>query len=139
MADPAAKLVTKSSAELVAAARSQVSGLTPLAVATELSCGALLIDLRERDERVQSGRIAGAVHVPRGLLEFAADPGCGAHHPELLPSRRVVLHCGSGGRSALAAATLLTMGYESVVYLEGGFAAWKAAGLPVVSAGSAIS
>jgi rhodanese-related sulfurtransferase len=74
--------------------------------------------------------IAGAVQVPRGLLEFVADPASPKHRPELDPAGRVIVYCRSGARAALACATLKTMGFENVANLEGGFGAWQAAGLP---------
>ena len=72
----------------------------------------------------------GAVQVPRGILEWVADPSSPRHNPELDPARRVIVYCRSGHRAALAAATLKTLGYENVANLEGGFAAWQEAGLP---------
>ena len=69
--------------------------------------------------------------MPRGMLEFRADPSSPAHLPDMRPERRVILHCASGGRSALAAATLAAMGYRDVAHLDGGLTAWREAGLPV--------
>ena len=87
----------------------------------------VLVDVRDSDERERDGIIPGSVHVSRGLLEFKADPQSPAYDDELSPERRTILYCGSGGRSALAAKTLLDMGYADVASLAGGFAAWKAA------------
>jgi rhodanese-related sulfurtransferase len=121
----------KTAAQLVADARAQVENLGPDAVAAELAEGdALLVDLRESEERAQQGTIAGAVHAPRGMLEFYADPTSPYHRAEFDPDRRVILHCASGGRSALAAVTLQQMGYTNVAHLEGGLRAWKEQGLP---------
>ena len=92
---------------------------------------ALLVDIREPDERAQHGLIPGAVFAPRGMLEFWADPSSSYHRPEFDPSRRVILHCASGGRSALAADTLQQMGYQNVAHLDGGLNAWRDAGQPV--------
>ena len=126
--------LSRSAATLVAEAKSRIQNLTPSEVAAELAAGtAVLVDLREPAELAREGRIAGAVHVPRGLLEFAADPASPGHHPGLDPARRAILHCAGGGRSALGAATLLSMGYRSVAHLDGGFAAWKANALPVIT------
>ena len=123
----------QTSAELVATARGQVENLTARAVAEELAGGGdvVLVDVREPGERSEHGAIAGAVHVPRGLLEFCADPASPAHRTELAPARRVILHCASGGRSALAAMVLRDMGYRDVAHLDGGMAAWQHDGLPV--------
>jgi len=89
--------------------------------------GAVLVDVRETVERERDGAIPGSVHAPRGLLEFQADPESPAHNDALQPDRHIILYCGSGGRSALAAKTLLDMGYEEVSSLGGGYAAWRAA------------
>ncbi|MGI9512774.1 MAG: rhodanese-like domain-containing protein [Anderseniella sp.] len=87
----------------------------------------VVVDVREAIERETEGTIPGSVHASRGLLEFHADPECPAHNPKLQPDKRIVLFCGTGGRSALAAKTLQEMGYPDVFSLGGGFAAWKAA------------
>lgn len=122
-----------STSEMVATARGQVENLTAHAVAEELVGGidVVLIDVREAGERDEHGVIAGAVHVPRGLLEFCADPSSPAHRPELAPDKRVILHCATGGRSALAAVVLRDMGYRDVAHLDGGMAAWQHDGMPV--------
>ena len=82
-------------------------------------------------ERQEQGAIPGAVHAPRGMLEFWADPTSSYHRAEFDPNRRIILHCAGGGRSALAAETLQQMGYANVAHLDGGFNAWKAADRPV--------
>ncbi len=87
----------------------------------------VVVDVREATERETDGTIPGSLHASRGLLEFHADPECPAHLADLQPSKRIVLFCGTGGRSALAAKTLQDMGYTDVFSLAGGFAAWKAA------------
>ncbi len=89
---------------------------------------ALLVDVRETVERLSEGYIPTSVHVPRGLLEFQADPDCPAFNDALDTGLHLVLYCGTGGRSALAAKTLLDMGYPQVSSLAGGVAAWTAAG-----------
>lgn len=113
---------------MVADARSRVENLTPEQVREELGRGALLVDLREPNERAENGTIPGAIHAPRGMLEFWADPTSPYHRAEFDPSRRIVLHCASGGRSALAADLLQQMGYPDVAHLEGGINAWKESG-----------
>lgn len=121
----------KSASELVAAAKAQVENLDPDGVEKELSSGdVVVVDLREAEE-LAGGRIPGSVHVPRGMLEFRADPSSPYHQDGLDPSKRVILHCASGGRSALAAATLRELGYENVAHLDGGINAWKDAGKTV--------
>ncbi|MBT3331944.1 MAG: rhodanese-like domain-containing protein [Rhodospirillaceae bacterium] len=87
----------------------------------------LLVDVRETVERENDGLIPGSIHAPRGMLEFQADPEFPGHNAELNPEYRLILYCGTGGRSALAAKTLLDMGFDNVASLAGGYAAWSAA------------
>ncbi|MFT5180538.1 MAG: rhodanese-related sulfurtransferase [Alphaproteobacteria bacterium] len=86
-----------------------------------------LIDVRDMVERESDGAIPGSLHVSRGLLEFKADPASPLYEDELNPDDRVILYCGTGGRSVLAAKTLFDMGYRDVSSLVGGYAAWQAA------------
>jgi rhodanese-related sulfurtransferase len=123
---------TKTAAQLVAEAKQRIENLTPEQVAAEVEGGqAVLVDLREPEERAQSGAIPGAVHAPRGMLEFYADPSSPYHRPELDPARRTILYCASGGRSALAAEALQQLGYTKVAHLDGGIKAWTASGRDV--------
>jgi rhodanese-related sulfurtransferase len=87
----------------------------------------LLVDVRDQAERERDGGIPDSVHVSRGLLEFKADPESPLYDPALRPDRRLILYCGTGGRSTLAAKTLLDMGYSDVASLAGGYAAWRKA------------
>ena len=122
----------KSATDLVKEAKQNVKALTPEQVNDEVSHGnATLIDLRESEELEQTGKIPGSKHAPRGMLEFYADPSLPYHRPEFDKNKRIILHCASGSRSALAASTLQQMGYQNVAHLEGGMKAWKEAGLPV--------
>jgi rhodanese-related sulfurtransferase len=121
--------------DMVAQAKARTENLTPEQVAAEVQGEkTLLVDLREKDERTRDGVIPGAVHAPRGMLEFYADPTSPYHKKEFDPARRVVLHCASGGRSALAADTLKQMGYQNVAHMDGGFNLWKEQGKPTGSA-----
>jgi rhodanese-related sulfurtransferase len=86
------------------------------------------VDLRESAELHREGMIPSAVHVSRGMLEFAVDPTSPYHNPVFSSGRKLVLYCASGGRSALAADTAQRMGVSKVAHLEGGFKGWKAAG-----------
>ena len=116
--------------DLVGEAKKNVENLTPEQVAAELAGGdAVLVDVREPQER-EAGSIPGSISAPRGMLEFYADPSLPYHKEELDPQRRIILHCASGGRSALGAATLKEMGYSNVAHLEGGIKAWQEAGNP---------
>jgi rhodanese-related sulfurtransferase len=116
--------------EMIQAARAQIQNLTVDEVAAELDgTDTLVVDVREPGE-VADGLIPGALPVPRGMLEFHADAATPYHLPELHPDRRVIVYCKSGARSALAAATLASMGYRDVAHLDGGIAAWIEAQRP---------
>ncbi len=91
----------------------------------------VFVDVRETVELRETGAIAGAVHAPRGFLEFIADPEGPMHLPDLASGKLLILYCGSGGRSALATKTLQDMGIEKVCHIAGGFGAWQEAGGPV--------
>ena len=126
-------MTARTAAQLVQDARSGIENLTPDQVAAEAAAGkALLVDVRDAPERA-NGTIPGAIHASRGMLEFYADPSSPYHKAEFDPGKRVILHCASGGRSALAAQSLKSMGYANVAHLDGGFKAWQAAGKPVES------
>ena len=94
----------------------------------------LFVDVRETQEVESSGGLPGSVHVPRGLLEFIADPESPMHKSELSSGRQLVLYCASGGRSALAAKTLQDMGLSDVCHIAGGFTAWIDIGGPTTVA-----
>ena len=123
---------SKTAAHLVAEAKSHVARLFPENVAAAMRRGdALLVDIRESEERAEHGGIGGAIHVPRGMLEFAADPTTAYYRPEFDPGRRTILFCSTGARSALAADALQALGYADVAYLKGGFRAWQTSGCAV--------
>jgi rhodanese-related sulfurtransferase len=125
-------MMSKTAAQLVAESKGRIVNLSPTQVVAELEGGrATLVDLREPEERARTGVIAGAVAAPRGMLEFYADPTSPYHRDEFDPDGRIILHCASGGRSALAAETLQQMGYSRVAHLDGGLKAWTEQGLPV--------
>ena len=127
----------KTAAQMVQEARQRVENLTVAQVAREMQEeGALLVDIREPGEDQKEGVIPGAIAAPRGMLEFWADPSSPYHRSEFSPDRRVILHCASGGRSALAADTLRQMGYSRVAHLDGGIRAWTQEGQPVSRPGT---
>ncbi|WP_153503631.1 rhodanese-like domain-containing protein [Cumulibacter manganitolerans] len=106
-------------------------------VADEMDAGderLLVVDIREIQERVDSGAIPGSVHVPRGMLEFWADPASPYYRDYFTADRRIVLYCAGGGRSALAAQALKDMGFPDVAHVEEGFTGWAKAGRPVEDA-----
>ncbi len=92
----------------------------------------VVIDLRDVRELQREGHLPGAVHAPRGMLEFWIDPESPYAKPIFQEEKRFVFYCQSGWRSALACAVASRMGLERASHLEGGFTAWKEAGLPVV-------
>jgi rhodanese-related sulfurtransferase len=117
--------------EMLAAANAAVPRIAPQEARALLEKGeAVAVDVRDAAELAASGKVAGAVHVPRGMLEFRADPGVPSHDKALRQDKTVIVYCASGGRSALAGKTLLEMGYKDVRNL-GGFKDWAEAGLPV--------
>jgi len=89
--------------------------------------GALVVDVRDTPEVQLTGKIAGSLHVPRGMLEFRADPASPLHDPRFVRDKPVILYCASGGRAALAGKTLKDLGFEGV-YNLGGFKDWADAG-----------
>ena len=122
-------MMVKSVTEMIGEARAEIELVSPEAVSKELAAGGLVvIDVREPVEWER--HIEGALQVPRGLLEFVADPASPRFNSRLEPSRRVIVYCASGARAALATLTLENMGYENVANMDGGIKAWVAAGLP---------
>ena len=120
--------MTTSVKDMMAAANAAVPRIS-VEEARELmeSGSALVVDVRDAPEVEASGKVAGALHVSRGMLEFNADPESPVYNDEFTPERRIILYCGSGGRSALAAKTLMDMGFSDVASLAGGYAAWRKA------------
>jgi rhodanese-related sulfurtransferase len=117
-------MLTTHVAEMIAQARSRVRNLSAAQVADALAGGdVVLVDVREAAER-DNGTIAGSIHVPRGMLEFHADEASPYHLDVLDPTRRIIVFCASGGRSALAADSLQHMGYTDVAHLDGGYNSW---------------
>jgi rhodanese-related sulfurtransferase len=126
--------MTASVQEWLATANAVVPKLAPGELKELMSrADVLLIDVRDAPEVHQSGKLRGARHISRGMLEFRADSATAYHDPALRKDRTLVLYCASGGRSALAAKTLLDMGYTSV-YNAGGFKDLAAAGLETEAA-----
>ncbi len=87
----------------------------------------VIVDVRDAAEREAEGAIPGSLHASRGMLEFHADPSSPVHIAAFQVDRKIILYCGTGGRSALAAKTLQDMGFTDVLSLAGGFAAWQVA------------
>lgn len=112
--------------EMLAEAETVVASVAP----GELPEGAVLVDIRDPRELEREGKVPGAFHAPRGMLEFWIDPESPYHKPRFASGATFVFYCASGWRSLLAAKLAQEMGLEARS-LRGGFAAWKAAGLPV--------
>ncbi len=122
----------KSAKELVAEANARVKTITlPDAIQLQREANTVFVDLRDSAELQRDGKIPGAVHVNRGMLEFALDPTLPYHNPVFSSGKNIVFYCASGGRSALAADTAQSMGLSGASHLQGGFAAWKHASGPV--------
>jgi rhodanese-related sulfurtransferase len=88
----------------------------------------VLVDLRDIRELQREGRVPGAAHCPRGMLEFWIDPASPYHKPVFAQDKKYVFFCAGGLRSALAAQTAQRMGMKPVAHIRGGFEAWKKAG-----------
>jgi rhodanese-related sulfurtransferase len=122
----------KSAKELVAQANSRVKTLSAADAARLLNdSNTVFVDLRDSAELQRDGKIPGAVHVNRGMLEFTLDPTLPYHNPVFSSGKNFVFYCASGGRSALAADTAQNMGLAHVSHLGGGFKGWKEANHPV--------
>jgi rhodanese-related sulfurtransferase len=119
--------------DLLAAARRRLRRVAPQAVAGELAAGAVLVDIRSQCQRERDGVIPGAVFHPRNVLEWRVDPASGHSDPSLSGDlrRRIILVCDEGYQSSLAAGTLQDLGFVNATDLDGGFQAWRAAGLAV--------
>jgi rhodanese-related sulfurtransferase len=94
----------------------------------------VFVDLRDPRELEREGKIPGAFHCPRGMLEFWLDPDSPYHKPIFAEPKRFLFYCAGGWRSALGAKTAQDMGLEKVGHIEGGFTAWREAGGPVEAA-----
>jgi rhodanese-related sulfurtransferase len=113
--------------QMLEAANAVVPKITPDQAAEMIKNGnTLVLDVRDAPEVAASGKVAGAVNVSRGMLEFRADPESPYHDKNFDKGKAVILYCASGGRSALAGKLLKDMGYDHV-YNVGGFKDWTGA------------
>ena len=125
MKTSAEQLVARANAEIVTISVEE-------AIAAHDSGRFVMVDLRDIRELTREGQIPGAVHAPRGMLEFWVDPDCIYHRAVFAqPDKTFVFYCASAWRSALAAKAMQDMGMENVAHLQGGFSAWKQQGGPV--------
>ncbi len=129
---PMPQTITTGIKTLLADAEREVETL-PIEDAVKLASrdDVVLVDIRDVRELNRDGRVPGAFHCPRGMLEFWLDPESPYHKPVFNQDKRYVFFCAGGLRSALAAQTAQRMGLKPVAHIEGGFSAWKKAGGPV--------
>lgn len=114
--------------QMMEAANAAVPKITPDKARELVGKGnALIVDVRDAPEIEKSGKVTGAVHVSRGMLEFRADPDSPYHDKNFAKDKTVILYCASGGRSALAGKALKDLGY-SAVYNLGAFKDWAESG-----------
>jgi rhodanese-related sulfurtransferase len=121
-------IMTTSVKQMMEAANAAVPRITP-AQAKEMIAkeNTLVVDVRDAPEVEKSGKVAGAIHVSRGMLEFRADPETPYHDKNFAKDKTVILYCASGGRSALGGKALKDMGYPNV-YNLGAFKDWAESG-----------
>ena len=118
--------------DLLAAAYEVIETVpTEAAIARLADPDTVFIDIRDRRALEREGRIPGAFHCPRGMLEFWIDPESPYHKPIFSEGKSYLLYCASAWRSALATKTAVEMGLPKVAHIEGGFSAWKAQGGPI--------
>jgi rhodanese-related sulfurtransferase len=118
--------------ELLARARRRLDRVQPADVPAALAAGAVLVDIRSDAQRAADGVVPGAVRVARNVLEWRCDPASRWRHEAISdPARQVILLCDGGYQSSLAAATLQELGLPRATDVDGGFQAWRAAGMPV--------
>jgi rhodanese-related sulfurtransferase len=117
--------------QMIDAAHAVVPRISPAQAQELVASGqAVVIDVRDAPEVEKSGKVAGALHISRGMLEFRADPDSPYHDKTLRKDRPVILYCASGGRSALSGKTLKDLGYAEV-YNLGAFKDWVDNGGPI--------
>jgi rhodanese-related sulfurtransferase len=122
--------------ELLAQARRRLRRLDPAGAFAAVGSGATLIDIRSDSQIAADGVIVGALVIARNVLEWRLDPASGHRHPDAPGlGDQVILVCNEGYQSSLAAATLQDLGFARATDLDGGFQAWRAAGLPIAPAG----
>lgn len=116
---------------MLADARARLHRLTPAEAADAVSAGAVLVDIRPAAQRAAEGEIPGALVIERNVLEWRFDPAGDARLPQASYDLQVVVFCSQGYTSSLAAAALHDLGVRRATDLDGGFEAWRDAGLPV--------
>ena len=118
--------------EMVDKAKAEITSLSTQEAQDMVAAGkAMLVDIRDPRELSRDGRIDGAFHAPRGMLEFWVDPQSPYFKEALATDKTLVLFCASAWRSALSTKVLKDMGMENIAEMEGGFSTWKKEGRPV--------
>ena len=118
--------------KLLEEARARLARVDPSGARAAIEDGAVLVDIRAESQRERDGVVPGSVFIARNVLEWRCDPN-GSHRDERVaePAHPLIVMCDAGYQSSLAAATLQELGHERATDLDGGFQAWRAAGLPV--------
>ena len=118
--------------KLLEEARARLARVDPAGARAAIEDGAVLVDIRAESQRERDGVVPGSVFIARNVLEWRCDPN-GSHRDERVaePAHPLIVMCDAGYQSSLAAATLQELGHEQATDLDGGFQAWRAAGLPV--------
>ncbi len=122
----------KTVGQMVEEAKARIENLSVEQVEAEMARGDVqVVDIRDVRERRKLGFIPGSTHVPRGMLEFWLDPTSHYHTGKIDPTKRIIVYCAGGQRSALAADVLREMGFPDVAHLDVGFNGWASAGRTV--------
>ena len=122
--------MTKSMQEIIQEAYNEIPQINPEEALEMQNNGALIIDTRESNELAMTGKIKGAVHIPRGLIEFQNKETNPNGVDGFTKDKKIILYCAAGARAALAGKALKDLGFSSV-YNLGGFPEWLNSGLPV--------
>lgn len=126
--------------KLIAEAEAEIRTLSPAEAHAMMDDPSVrLVDIRDVRELDRKGMIPGALHAPRGMLEFWVDPDSPYHKPAFATGQTFVFYCAAGWRSALATKAVQDMGLAPVAHIDGGFGAWEEAGLPTAPRPSSSS
>ena len=116
--------------DLLAQARGRLDRLAPAAASEAVANGAVLVDIRTESQRAADGIVPDSVYIPRNVLEWRCDPASESRGERVASGRRIIVMCDAGYQSSLAAATLRYLSVDATD-MDGGYQAWRAAGLPV--------
>ncbi|MEO1694860.1 MAG: rhodanese-like domain-containing protein [Pseudomonadota bacterium] len=122
------QMITTSVMDLVAQAKTEIEELDVEQTQAAIENGAMLVDIRDVRELQREGRVPGAFHCPRGMVEFWIDPASPYYKEAFADDRKYVFFCAGGMRSALATKAAQDMGLKPVAHMIGGFGAWRKAG-----------